>query len=157
MDSLRSRTIWRFLQEEREWDQLKTFEWITQAMSPCLGKAGSFIRDFFFSFNSMPGGTRELWEKEKKELFWGQSAERLFFWEKKTRKVFYPAFAFVLMGDGEGPSDILPCWCWASKFQAGWLCFCERMKLQLHQILNLGLVSWAFNMNKAIWGLWFSV
>ena len=38
---------------------------------------------------------------------------------EENKKGFYPAFAFVLMGDGEGPSDILPCWCWARKFQAG--------------------------------------
>lgn len=41
------------------------------------------------------------------------------------------------------------------KFQTGLLslCFWERLKLQLDQLLNLGLVLWGFSMNDAILGL----
>ena len=61
-------------------------------------------------------------------------------------------------GDGEGPHDWLPYWSLTRKFQPGRLRlhFWERLKLQVDQALNLGLVSWAFSTSDAILGLWFS-
>lgn len=83
-------------------------------------------------------------EEEKKKAFY------LFIYFHADRPFLLP----VGVGGG-GPRDRSPRWHLIRKFHTGWLRFCFWDKLQLHQGLNLGSVSWAFGMSDTILGLWF--
>lgn len=88
---------------------------------------------------------RELLTKGNKRLLLDRD---VYFGGEGNWEGFYHADClFFLLGarNGDGPHDRLPCWCLTRKFQTGWLrlYFQERLKQQLGQASNLGLVSWA--------------
>lgn len=71
--------------------------------------------------------------------------------------VLPPRLPLLPLEDGDGLCNRLPYYCLTRKFQTGWLRlhFWEKLKLQLDQVLNLGLVSWAFGTSDAILGCGF--
>ena len=93
-------------------------------------------------------------------LFFSKMEIVLFFWFQKYS--FYHAYWLLFLwgmergGGWREAGDGLPYWCLTRKFQTGWLglYFWERLKLQLGQLWNLGLVSLAFFFLTQVMAFW---
>ena len=97
-------------------------------------------------FNRKKGGARELLAIEKKILFLGQDN---FFLGRRELHGFYVDCLFFLWG----MKGAVLTW----QFQTGWLRlhFWGRSKLQLSQVLSLGLLSWALAQVMPFWACGF--
>lgn len=104
-------------------------------------------------FYRKKGGSRELLTKEN--IIWGH----LFFGGREEEGFLSCRLPPLSMGDRESPWDRFFYWCLTREFQTGQLRLCcwERLKLQLGQVLNLVLVSWALAQMMPFGGLWFAL
>lgn len=110
------------------------------------------MKDFY----KKKSGARELVTKGKRIIL---GSEHIFF-EQKGKGSCHADWEIerAHVGHREVPPDKLHYWCLTRDFQSSRLRLCSgRVRLQLDQVLNLGLVSQVFSMSNAILGLQISL